>query len=77
MITNRSRPPALLSLAGLRLLLITARVLVARDVRRLLRQRGRALTSLFGPVLILTVFGAGYGAMLDAGTHYRTFFWRG
>lgn len=59
--------------ARLHLLLHTLRVLVVRDVVRFWRQRGRLVTTLLGPVVILFVFGAGYGALLHAGVQYRRF----
>ena len=48
-------------------------VLTWRDVVRFWRQRGRMLSSLLAPVVILIVFGAGYGALLRAGELYRQF----
>jgi ABC-2 type transport system permease protein len=48
-------------------------ILTVRDVIRMWRQRGRMLTSLLAPIVILLVFGAGYGSLLQAGTMYRKF----
>lgn len=48
-------------------------VLTLRDLIRMWRQRGRMLSSLLGPIVILLVFGAGYGTLLQAGTMYRKF----
>ncbi len=51
----------------------TISVVVVRDVLRFWRQRGRMVSSLLAPVVILIVFGAGYGALLRAGDQYRKF----
>ena len=51
----------------------TVRVLVVRDVLRFWRQRGRMVSSMTAPIVILFVFGAGYGALLRAGSLYREF----
>ncbi len=51
----------------------TIGIIVGRDVLRFWRQRGRMLSSLLAPVVILVVFGAGYGALLRAGDQYRKF----
>lgn len=48
-------------------------IVVVRDVTRFWRQRGRMISSLMAPVVILVVFGAGYGALLEAGDQYRKF----
>lgn len=55
------------------LLLRTLQVLATRDLKRLWRQRIRFVTTLLSPVVILLAFGAGYGALLHAGSQYRTF----
>jgi len=59
--------------SSLTLFLRTVAVLAARDLRRLVRQKTRFVTTLLSPVVILLAFGAGYGAMLQAGSQYRTF----
>jgi ABC-2 type transport system permease protein len=54
-------------------MLQTVWILVVRDVLRFWRQRGRMLSSLMAPIVILIVFGDGYGALLRAGDEYRKF----
>jgi len=51
----------------------TISIIVGRDVLRFWRQRGRMVSSLLAPVVILVVFGSGYGALLRAGDQYRKF----
>ncbi len=55
------------------MILRTIWTLIVRDVIRFQRQRGRMVSSLLAPVVILVVFGAGYGALLRAGSQYRKF----
>jgi len=58
---------------GFPLFLRIVGLLVVRDVVRFWRQRGRMTASLVAPWVILLVFGAGYGALLRAGSLYRQF----